>query len=129
MYHHDIKVCEVSSMNLNGIWSNELGGAYGWEAIGTLFFKDGHITGGGRNHYATGTYKTKGDDAVLHIKINQFGEKRALFGQKSDQVCVDVKAKHDGDRMIGEASLHKAPSGKEHYSLCVRFKRRADLPE
>jgi len=116
-------------MNLNGIWSNELGGAYGWEAIGTLFFKDGHIMGGGRNHYATGTYKTKADGVVLHIEINQFGEKRALFGQKSDRVCIVIKAKCDHDKMIGEASLSKKEPVKEHYSLCVRFKRRASLPE
>jgi hypothetical protein len=112
-------------MNLNGIWSSELGGAYGWEPIGTLFLKDGHITGGGRNHYSIGTYKTKGDGAVLHIDINQFGKRRALFGQKSEKVCVVVKAKRDGDKMIGEATL----PGHTEYGMCVRFKRRGDLPE
>jgi len=116
-------------MNLNGIWSSELGGAYGWEPVGTLFLKDGHITGGGRNHYSTGTYKTKNDGAVLHIEINQFGKKRALFGQKSDKVRVVVKAKRDGDRMIGEATLPGALPEHTHYGICVRFKRRADLPE
>jgi hypothetical protein len=116
-------------MNLNGIWSNELGGAYGWEPIGTLFLKDGHITGGGRNHYALGTYKTRKDGAVLHIEINQFGEKRALFGQKSDQVRISIKAKGDSEKLTGEATLQKPQSDKNHYSLCVRFKRRAHLPE
>lgn len=116
-------------MNLNGTWSYELGGGYGWEAIGTVFFKDGLITGGGRNHYSIGTYKTKGEGAVLHIEINQFGKKRALFGQKSKQVCVTVKVRRDGDTMIGEATLREAVPGHTHYGLCVRFKRRADLPE
>lgn len=112
-------------MNLNGIWSSELGGAYGWEPIGTLFIRDGHLTGGGRNHYTIGTAKTKGDSFVFHIEINQYGKKRALFGQKSEQVCVVVKGKRDGDRMIGEATL----PGHDEYGICVRFKRRADLPE
>lgn len=116
-------------MNLNGIWSNELGGGYGWEAIGTLIFKDGRITGGGRNHYSLGTYKTKGEGAVLHIEINQFGKKRALFGQKSKQVCVVVKARRDGDTMIGQATPSGALPEHTHYSLCVRLIRRADLPE
>lgn len=115
-------------MNLNGIWSNELGGAYGWEPIGTLFLKDGHITGGGRNHYALGTYKTKGDGAVLHIEINQFGEKRALFGLKSERVRISIKAKGDTGKLVGEASLQKPQTNKSHYTLCVRFIRRADLP-
>lgn len=116
-------------MNLNGIWSIEFGGTYGWEAVGTLYFTDGHITGGGRNHYSIGTYKTKDDGVVMHIEINQFGEKRALFGQKSDRVCMVVKATRDDNEMIGEATLPKAQPGSTHYGLCVRFKRRADLPK
>ena len=112
-------------MNLNGVWSSELGGAYGWEPVGTMFLKDGHMTGGGRNHYSIGTYKTKGDGAVFHIEINQFGEKRALFGQKSERVCVVVKAKGNEETMIGEATL----PGHSEYGLCIRFQRRADLPE
>ncbi len=112
-------------MSLNGIWSCELGGAYGWEAIGTLFLKDGHLQGCGRNHYTLGTYKAKGDGVVFHMELNQFGKKRTLFGRKSEQVCVTVKAKRDGDEMIGEATL----PGHRQYGIYVRFERRADLPE
>ena len=43
-------------MKLDGIWSCELGSAYGWESIGTLFLIGGSVTGGGRNHYSLGTY-------------------------------------------------------------------------
>jgi hypothetical protein len=112
-------------MSLNGIWSCELGGAYGWEAVGTLFLKDGHLQGCGRNHYTLGTYKTKGDGAVFHMELNQYGNKRTLFGQKKEQVRVTVKAKRDGDKLIGEATL----PGRRKYSIFVRFQRRADLPE
>jgi hypothetical protein len=115
-------------MDLNGIWSSELGGVYGWQPVGTMFLKDGHLTGGGRNHYSIGTYKTKDDGAVFHIEINQFGEKRALFGQKSETVCVIVKAKRQGDQMIGEATLPGNRPEHTHYGLCVRFRRRGDLP-
>lgn len=115
-------------MNINGIWSIELGGAYGWEPIGTLYLQDGHIMGGGRNHYSTGKYKTRDKNIVLHFEINQYGEKRALFGQKSGRVCVYVNASRDGDKIIGEATLPPAQSGKIHYGLCIRLKRRADLP-
>ena len=111
-------------MSLNGIWSCELGGAYGWEPIGTLFLQDGHVEGCGRNHYTLGTYEAKGDGAVFHIELNQFGKKRTLFGQKSEQVSVVVKAKWDHEKLIGEATL----PGHRQYGIFVRFKRRADLP-
>jgi hypothetical protein len=112
-------------MSLNGIWSCALGGTDGWEPIGTLFLRDGHIQGCGRNHYTLGTYKAEGDGAVFNIELNQFGKKRTLFGQKSEQLCVVVKAKRDGDKMIGEATL----PGHAKYGICLLFRRRADLPE
>jgi len=112
-------------MSLNGIWSCALGGTDGWEPIGTLFLSDGHIQGCGRNHYTLGTYKAEGDGAVFNIELNQFGKKRTLFGQKSEQLCVVVKAKRDGDKMIGEATL----PGHAKYGICLLFRRRADLPE
>ncbi len=112
-------------MSLDGIWSSELGGPYGWEPIGTMFLRGGHLTGGGRNHFSVGTYREKDDGAVFHIEIRQFGKKRALFGRKSEQVRVIVKARREGDRIIGEATM----PGHIEYALCVRFKRRGDLPE
>jgi len=112
-------------MSLNGIWSCELGGAYGWEPVGTLFLKDGRLQGCGRNHYTLGRYKAKGDGAVFHMELNQYGKKRTLFGQKSEQVCVTVKAKRDGNKLIGEATL----PGRRQYGIFVRFQRRADLPK
>ena len=102
-----------------------MGGAYGWEPIGTLFLKDGHLQGYGRNHYTLGTYKATGDGAVFHIELNQYGKRRTLFGQKSEQVGVVVKAKRDDQKMIGEATL----PGHRKYGIFVRFQRRADLPE
>jgi hypothetical protein len=48
-----------------------------------------------------------------------------LFGQKKEQVCVTVKAKRDGDEMIGEATL----PGRRQYGIFVRIQRRADLPK
>jgi hypothetical protein len=112
-------------MSLNGIWSYELGSSYGWEPIGTLFLRDGRLQGCGRNHYTLGTYKIKGDGAVFRIELNQYGNKRTLFGQNSEKVCVTVKAKLDDDKMIGEATL----PGHSEYGICVRFRRRADLME
>jgi len=112
-------------MPLNGIWSWELGSSYGWEAIGALFLRDGCFQGGGRNHYSLGTYKVKGDEAVFRIELNQYGKKRTLFGQNSEQVCVTVKARLDDGKMIGEATL----PGHSEYGICVRFRRRADLRE
>ena len=113
-------------MSLDGIWSSDIGGAYGWEPIGTVFLQGGRIKGGGRNHYSIGTYEEKTDGSIVfHIDINQFGKQRALFGQKSDQLSIVLTARLYGDKLIGEATM----PGHSEYGIAVRFKRRGDLQE
>ncbi len=113
-------------MSVNGIWSSEIQGPYGWESIGTTFLKDGRLMGGGPNHYSIGTYKESDDGSLtFHIDITQFGKKRTLFGRKKAYIPVIVKVSRKGDRMQGEATL----PGQSQYSVQVRYKRRADLPK
>ena len=112
-------------MSLDGIWSSDIGGAYGWEPIGTVFFQGGQVQGGGRNHYAIGTYEEQSDGIVVfQIEINQYGKQRTLFGRKVAKLSIVVTARRDGDRLLGEATM------AEHaeYGIAVRFKRRGDLP-
>ena len=111
-------------MSINGIWSSDIGGAYGWEPIGTVFLEDGRMKGGGRNHYSIGTY-SKRDDGSIEFKIDivQFGKMRALFGQKSENLSIVLVARRDGDKMLGEATM----PGHAEYGIAVRFKRRGDL--
>lgn len=110
-------------MKLDGIWSCELGSAYGWESIGTLFLIDGSVTGGGRNHYSLGTYNVKGENVRMHIDITQYGKKRTLFGQQNEKLSVDVDATLGHDKaMTGHATI----SEHEEYAIYVRFIRRGD---
>jgi len=115
-------------MSINGVWSSEIGGAYGWEAIGTAFLEDGRLIGGDRNHYSFGSYKEEADGGItFHIDINQFGEKRALFGLQSDNLSIVIKARQNDDPkvMLGEATM----PGQSEYGIAVRFRKRGQLPE
>ena len=115
-------------MSINGVWSSEIGGAYGWEAIGTAFLEDGRLIGGDRNHYSFGNYKEEADGGItFHIDINQFGEKRALFGLQSDNLSIVIKARQDDDPklILGEATM----PGQSGYGIAVRFRKRGQLPE
>jgi len=119
---------EVGSMSVDGVWSSDIGGAYGWEAIGTVFFENGRLLGGGRNHYSSGSYREKPDGHIrFHLDINQFGKKRALFGRKSEQLSIDIRARLDekGKTILGEATMPERPE----YSIAVRFRKRGELPE
>ena len=115
-------------MSINGVWSSDIGGAYGWEAIGVLFLEDGRLTGAGRNHYSSGNYQEQADGCITFtIDINQFGKKRALFGRKSDHLSIVINARQDADKklMMGEATM----PGHSEYGIPVRFVKRGKLPK
>jgi len=113
-------------MSINGIWGTDICGAYGWEPISTVFLENGRFIGGGRNHYSCGHYKEKADGSVVFkIIYNQFGQKRPLFGQKSDKLSLVIKARRDGDVILGVATTSK---GSE-LGITVRFKKRGKLPK
>lgn len=115
-------------MSINGVWSSDIGGAYGWEAIGTVFLENGRVIGAGRNHYSSGNYKEKADGTIVfNIDIVQFGQKRALFGRKSDELSIVITARRDGDKalILGEATM----PGHSEYGIAVRFKKRGKLPK
>jgi len=113
-------------MSINGVWSTDIGGAYGWEAIGTAFLEDGRVTGGGRYHYTFGKYTESPDGTiVLELEVRQFGNKRALFGHKKGELAIVVTAQLNGEKIIGEATM----PGNAEYGIPVRFKKRGKLPE
>jgi len=113
-------------MSINGIWSTEICGAYGWEPISTVFLENGHYIGGGRNHYSSGHYEEKANGSVVFkIDYNQFGQKRPLFGQKSEKLSLVIKARRDGDVILGAATTPKKPE----LGITVRFKKRGKLPK
>ncbi len=39
-------------MSLNGVWSLEIAGIYGWERVSTVFLEDGRYLGGGATHFS-----------------------------------------------------------------------------
>lgn len=113
-------------MSINGVWSTDIGGAYGWDAIGTAFLEDGRVSGGGRYHYTFGEYEESADGRIVFkLEVRQFGNKRALFGQKKGELSIVITAQMNGDKMLGEATM---PAHAE-YGIPVRFKRRGKLPK
>ena len=85
-------------MSVDGIWTTELMGLFGWEATGVLLLESGRAIGGGNLHYSVGSYDK-------NIKIEFKGEIR------------------DG---VIEGSAYRAD--KPNQNITYRLTRRADIP-
>ena len=109
---------------LEGIWTTEYYGTFGWDRTGFLMFSNGEVIGGGRNHYTRGTYKRDGDTVVLDVSLDYFGEPRTLFGTRTRQFDVHFEGELSGTEILGNA----VRPGKNVFPLHCRLTLYAPLP-
>ena len=48
-------------MSIEGIWTGEVYGPFGWENRGIFVFENGRIIGGDNRQYSTGSYGVSGE--------------------------------------------------------------------
>ena len=113
-------------MLVDGVWIFEVSGAYGWERLSTVFLEKGRYVGGGASIYSRGTYKIKGKNIKIKLKVIQHGKTLAIFGKKLKSFSSVMKAKRHGDMFEGEISLKGAHSTVVKPKF--RLIRLADIP-
>lgn len=111
-------------MKIEGVWTAEVYGPFGWENIGIMVLEKGRIIGGGNRHYSAGSYALDGKDFKAKIDVTYYGPPRTLFGETAEEFCNVIKGKLSKD--VIEATI-KRPD-KSHYDLRVRLTRRMDVP-
>ena len=114
-------------MSVDGVWVFEISGAYGWERLSTVFLEKGRYVSGGASLFSRGTYKVKGKNITIKLKVIQHGEILSVFGEKLKSFSTKMKAKRHGDMIEGEMSLKGAHSRTVKYSF--RLLRLADIPD
>ena len=111
-------------MALEGVWTSEIYGLFGWENTGVLMLKDGHAVGGGNNHVSVGTYSIDESEVQMLLEIEYHGPPRTMFGAAEKKLKVALKGK-TGDGVV-EGVVHR--SDKPDLSLSFRLTRRGALP-
>lgn len=111
-------------MTLNGIWTGEILGPYGWENTGVYVLEDGRILGGSNRHYSTGTYKLTGDKYTAGVLVHYYGPPRTIFGEKREQFEINVSGKHLEGVIDGQIVRTDKPQSVVEY----RMTRRMDIP-
>ena len=111
-------------MTVDGVWTGEAYGSFGWENRGIFFLQDGKTTGGDNRMFCSGTYRVKGKKFSASWKVKYFGPPRTVFGEAKEEITLKVKGKIDGDVIKAELSRPDKPK----YSLHYRLTKRLDLP-
>ena len=71
-------------MALEGIWSVEVYGIYGWESNGVLVLDDGTAMGGGNHHFSVGRYRPTDDGVEIELQVSYHGGPRTLLGAQME---------------------------------------------
>ncbi|MEM9499456.1 MAG: hypothetical protein AAGA28_16135 [Pseudomonadota bacterium] len=109
---------------MNGVWTGEVLGPYGWESSGVYVLEDGRIIGGSSRHYSAGTYVLDGDSYKATVDVHYYGPPRAIFGEQSEQFSLRVTGKVTDGIVDAEIARTDKPKVPVEY----RMTRRMDLP-
>jgi hypothetical protein len=109
-------------MDMNGIWSVEMLGPYGWEPIATAFLEDGKYRSASENHYSVGSYKVSGNRIEISVVGVQHGKARTVFGKKKRKMDLKFEGEIDGGKITGNVR-----DDKGIYQISYRSTRLADL--
>ena len=109
---------------LEGIWSIELYGAFGWETDGVLVMENGRVFGGGTNHYSKGVYSDSDGKLMMTVHLDYFGKPRTLFGERERQFTVEFTGEREQETITGTMSRPDKP----RFPLEFQLIKRAELP-
>jgi hypothetical protein len=111
-------------VTIEGIWTVEAYGAFGWENHGFLVLEKGRVIGGNNSIYYWGAYRVSGDNLEADWIVRHFGQPRTFFGEPKEE----IKLKVTGSLKNGEIHAVLRRPDRPEYELQCRFTRHMDLP-
>jgi hypothetical protein len=115
---------EMSRMSIEGIWTGEVYGPFGWDSRGVFIFESGRIIGGDQRQYSSGTYSLTGNKVKARIMVHYYGPPRAVFGEAKEQFTIELEGEWDGEEINGVIRRPDRPQ----FDLQIRLTKRMDLP-
>ena len=73
-------------MSIEGIWTGEIYGPFGWENRGVFVFDNGRIIGGDNRAYTTGKYSVSDTMVKAEMLVHYYGPPRTVFGEKRNDL-------------------------------------------
>ena len=112
-------------MSVEGIWTAEASGPFGWENRGVFFLQDGKAMGGDNRMFCSGVYRLDGKKFEADWEVIYFGPPRTVFGEAKQEISLKVVGTVDND--VIDAVLTRAD--RPNYDLTYKLTKRLDLPK
>ena len=111
-------------MSIDGIWTGEVYGPFGWENRGVFLLENGRIVGGDNRQYSVGTYSESGDGVTAELMTHYYGPPRTVFGESSEEFTTKIIGTLKDHEIDGTISRPDRPQ----FDLQIRLTKRLDLP-
>ena len=112
-------------MSIDGIWTVEIYGPFGWDNRGIFVLERGRIVGGDNRQYSVGTYTMSGDAMAAEIAVHYYGPPRTQFGEATEEFTTEIAGTHKGNEIVGTVRRPDRPQ----FDLQIRLTKRMDVPD
>ncbi|MDJ0945676.1 MAG: hypothetical protein QNJ30_19585 [Kiloniellales bacterium] len=111
-------------MTIEGIWTGEIYGPYGWEQIGVYVIEQGLMLGGNNRHYSVGRYSLSGKAFEAEILNYYYGPPRTIFGEKRERFEIKLTGRLEAEVIDGKIVRADRP----RFDVVCQLTKRLDLP-
>lgn len=115
---------EDRRMSVEGIWTAEAYGPFGWDTRGVFILEKGRVMGGDNRQYTMGTYTLSGEAFSADLAVHYYGPPRTIYGEAREKFMTHMRGTlKDGviEGLIGRPD-------RPEYDLQFRMTHRMDLP-
>ena len=111
-------------MSIEGIWTVEVYGPFGWDNRGIYVLEKGRLLGGDNRQYTAGVYRLAGDKVKVELTVHYYGPPRTVFGEVKEQFVAEIEGTWKDDEIVG---MVRRPD-KPQFDLHIRLTKRLGLP-
>ena len=111
-------------MSVEGIWTSEVYGPFGWENRGVFLLEKGRVIGGDNRQYTMGGYDFADGRVEAELTVHYYGPPRTVYGEASEKFTTKLAGKLTDDVIEGTIGRPDRPE----YDLQIRLTKRMDLP-
>ena len=111
-------------MSVDGIWTGEVYGPFGWDNRGVFLIENGRVVGGDNRQYSTGSYELVGTSFKAELTVHYYGPPRTQYGEAREQFRTELT----GEVIDGVIQGSVGRPDRPDFDLQIRLTKRLDLP-